>query len=179
MNDDALMVARAFASDPFYTWLFPREATRVTKTAAVMRLALRRCRRISIDGGIAGWHAPEDEPPRFAWRDLGAVIGLLPSVVGRVGTLRRFARSVEAARPKGHVHLELLAVDPAQQGRGVARKLLEQILSLGPVALETTNPKNIDLYRRFGFEVIAEVREADVPPAWTMTSAGDPSGRRA
>lgn len=86
------------------------------------------------------------------------------------GPMARFARANSTMEPvheeamKGQPHWQLLivAADPALQGRGRGTTLLREGLArvdLGGRAcyLDTSNPANLPLYRRFGFEVVEEL----------------------
>jgi len=174
------LAARTFDEDPFYQWLFPRR--RVSKLRALMALALRRARVEVTDGGFIAWHAPDVELAGSSVVDVGPALRVLASVRSwhRLVIAWRVLRALARAHPlMPHVHLELLAVDPAMQGRGIARRLMEGLLAHAdrhgwPVVLETTNPANPEIYRRFGFETIAEIRIGAAPRAWVMQRpAGD------
>jgi ribosomal protein S18 acetylase RimI-like enzyme len=72
-----------------------------------------------------------------------------------------------------HWYLPLIGVDPLMQGRGygsaLLRHALEQIDREGHVAyLESTNPANVPLYRRHGFEVLGTIQVDDAPPMTPM-----------
>jgi ribosomal protein S18 acetylase RimI-like enzyme len=73
-----------------------------------------------------------------------------------------------------HWYLSLLAVDPARQGHGIGAALIEDGIARAdddglPAYLETSNPKNLAWYRRFGFEIEQELRVGATKPAiWTM-----------
>jgi GNAT superfamily N-acetyltransferase len=72
-----------------------------------------------------------------------------------------------------HWYLPLIAVDPAQQGRGYGSALLRHALEISdrdkwPAYLEATSPNNRRLYERHGFEAIGEIQTADSPPMWPM-----------
>jgi ribosomal protein S18 acetylase RimI-like enzyme len=77
------------------------------------------------------------------------------------------ARRLETLHPKEpHWYLAMLGVDPRHQGRGIGSSLLGHRLAKideegAPAFLETTSPANLPLYERFGFEVIADVPNAD------------------
>lgn len=67
-----------------------------------------------------------------------------------------------------HWYLPLIGVDPSQQGRGVGSALMKHALVAcdrdGVIAyLESSNPKNISLYERHGFEVIGEIQVGSSP----------------
>ena len=72
-----------------------------------------------------------------------------------------------------HWYLAIIGVDPAKQGQGVGsalmRHALEGVDAAGlPAYLESSNPANISLYRRHGFEVIREIRVGEVPVVTPM-----------
>ncbi|KAJ7139729.1 hypothetical protein C8R44DRAFT_311343 [Mycena epipterygia] len=57
-------------------------------------------------------------------------------------------------------YLNLLAVDPAHQRRGVARALIDAIRAKAngsELALAATNELNVSIYRRLGFRVRGEM----------------------
>jgi ribosomal protein S18 acetylase RimI-like enzyme len=82
--------------------------------------------------------------------------------------------AASSARRKPRWHLAALATDPAHQRRGVAGRLLRHMLEradddeLG-VWLETTDARNVALYGRYGFEILAHIGGPTfVPYWWTM-----------
>jgi ribosomal protein S18 acetylase RimI-like enzyme len=67
-----------------------------------------------------------------------------------------------------HWYLPLIGVDPAQQGRGYGSALLRHALaacdSAGlPAYLESSNPRNVPLYERHGFEIIGVIQSGSSP----------------
>ena len=65
-----------------------------------------------------------------------------------------------------HWYLAMLGVDPLLQGNGIGSALLRYGLARADeqamlAFLETGKPSNIPLYERSGFEVLAEVPNAD------------------
>jgi ribosomal protein S18 acetylase RimI-like enzyme len=81
---------------------------------------------------------------------------------------------IGAAHPKEpHWHLAFLGVDPTQQGQGIGAALLRYTLARIDEAglhsyLESSNPANVSLYQRHGFEVIREIRVGGSPPVIPM-----------
>jgi ribosomal protein S18 acetylase RimI-like enzyme len=72
-----------------------------------------------------------------------------------------------------HWYLPLIGVDPAQQGKGYGSALLKHAFRLcdedGTSAyLESSNPENIPLYRRHGFEVLGTIQVGSAPPITPM-----------
>ncbi len=85
---------------------------------------------------------------------------------------------MERLHPKDpHWYVQTLGVHPDCQGQGVGKKLLAGALALAdadglPTYLETTNPVNLPIYQRAGFEVAEEVAlPGGFPPLWTMRRA--------
>jgi ribosomal protein S18 acetylase RimI-like enzyme len=67
-----------------------------------------------------------------------------------------------------HWYLPMIGVDPARQGGGVGSALMAEALKVidrnGAMAyLESSNPRNISLYKRHGFEVIGEIQSGSSP----------------
>jgi ribosomal protein S18 acetylase RimI-like enzyme len=71
-------------------------------------------------------------------------------------------------------HLAFIGVDPFWHGQGIGAALLSHMLERiddeGALAyLESTNPRNITLYQRHGFEVVREIRVGSAPPLFPMS----------
>lgn len=67
-----------------------------------------------------------------------------------------------------HWYLPMIGVDPMHQGAGIGSALMTEALKAvdldGSVAyLESSNPRNISLYQRYGFEVIGEIQSGSSP----------------
>jgi ribosomal protein S18 acetylase RimI-like enzyme len=67
-----------------------------------------------------------------------------------------------------HWYLPLIGVEPNAQGRGLGAALLRHALERfdreGALAyLESSNPRNIPLYERHGFEIVGEIRVGAAP----------------
>jgi GNAT superfamily N-acetyltransferase len=70
-------------------------------------------------------------------------------------------------------YLSLVGVDPAYQGRGHGDALMAYALERCdrdklPVYLYSTNPRNISLYRRHGFELLGTTQAGSSPPFLPM-----------
>jgi GNAT superfamily N-acetyltransferase len=173
----------AFAADPLFAWAFP------TGDAAAMRwfhtLLLGPASQhgeiqVPTDGGATGGLAAFVPPGRpwsaFAIRDFVRHGGARVPVrhLPRLLQCTRFIRPLAAAHPREpHYHLQILAVHPRAQGRGLGNVLLGAVTARAdadraPVYLETTNPANLAYYRRHGFAQTSELRIGPMPPLWTM-----------
>jgi len=65
-------------------------------------------------------------------------------------------------------YLPLIAVDPAHQGKGLGSALMKEALrrcdETGlPAYLESSNPRNISLYERHGFETMGQIQVGSSP----------------
>ncbi len=72
-----------------------------------------------------------------------------------------------------HWYLPLIGVDPARQGNGYGSALMEHAVrrcdrDREPAYLESTNPRNIPLYERHGFERLGTVQVGSSPPVYPM-----------
>lgn len=73
-------------------------------------------------------------------------------------------------------YLPLIGVDPAHQGKGIGSALMKQALRRCdeeglPAYLESSNPRNISLYERHGFETIGEIQVGSSPLVTPMYRA--------
>ncbi len=103
-----------------------------------------------------------------------ATLGSLPYFMGLVPHAIRGLRAVGVlkhphALPGSHYTLEFIAVDPALQGNGVGRMLLEKTeeycltdRSTTGVHLYTGDDRNRAIYERFGYELVEERRAGGV-----------------
>lgn len=165
------MVA-AFAKDPVLRYLFPEEATYPSFAAAFFgHLFDKRVRKQTIWTVERGASTSIWEPPQTG----NASLDDTPSVQLPAGPLARvlaYDRAVHAALPSAPFwYLGVLATHPASAGRGWGRAVMNAGLKRAaadglPAILETSNPANVELYRRAGWEVLRTVTEP--LPIWVM-----------
>jgi GNAT superfamily N-acetyltransferase len=167
----------AFMRDPVLSWVFPDEAKRRRYGRHYFEMQARRLVPGGLawraDGGGALWAGAGRwrESPLEALR-LGAASlrGLWP----HGGRVARGLLGIESRHPREpHLYLAVLGVRPEQQGQGLGTALLQPGISeadrLGlPAYLESSNPRNVPLYERHGFEVTEEVQLPSGPPVWLM-----------
>ena len=179
----ARLFAAAFHSDPVFNWLLRDGPQRMRALQRFFSWAVQR--RTMPHGetwisanrlAAAAWIPPySTAQPRLA-DDLR----MLPIVLRLTG-LQRLARgaalaaAMEETRPRErHFYLAFLGVAPRLQGSGWGSALLERTLAridaTGANAyLDNSNPRNLPLYQRYGFEVVGEViARSDAPPLYAM-----------
>ncbi|GAB3135516.1 acetyltransferase [Tsukamurella serpentis] len=156
------VMARAFADDPLLRWIQPVRLTdRLTFAGTYLAShGAVGCSDVLFDGalmtGAAYWDPPGYTPSVL--RRLAAI----PVLAAGVSTgLRRgavFARAVAERRPT-EPHWYLSSLGATTPGRGIGSALLEHGIErlTGPAYLESSNPRNVPLYRRFGFEPLAPI----------------------
>jgi GNAT superfamily N-acetyltransferase len=72
-----------------------------------------------------------------------------------------------------HWYLPFIGVDPFHQGKGYGAALMKHALipcdrDHTPAYLESSNPKNIPLYERHGFELLGTIQVGTSPPIFPM-----------
>ena len=70
-------------------------------------------------------------------------------------------------------YLPIIAVDPYYQNSGIGSILMKHALDKVdsdrlPAYLESSNPRNMSLYKRYGFETMGQIQIGDVPPLHPM-----------
>lgn len=181
------VLAEAFEHDPLYGFLVPAGPDRGLRLRELFGLILRH---LSDDwreafttpdaGAMALWLRPGMQKVSFIRQ-----ARLLPTF-SRVLGLRRIPGGLRLmahmdalhARfaPEPHFYLSLLAVAPAQQGRGLGKALLTPMLERCDrerlrIYLETAQPENVPFYERQGFRVLAETPYDGYPTLWSMARA--------
>lgn len=116
-------------------------------------------------GGAALWLPPGVEP------DVQTLDQLIranadPSILADVDAV--FEAMAEHHPKAPHWYLPLIGTDPARQGQGIGNALLHHALARcdrdGVEAyLESSNPRNISLYRRHGFEILSTLQFGSSP----------------
>jgi GNAT superfamily N-acetyltransferase len=114
-------------------------------------------------------HSPEalDTRREEVWRELGAAARTRYEAFGEAAG--RF--EVEAS----HHHLNMIGVHRSHAGRGFARQLLQAVHDLSEadpyscgVSLSTEDPRNLPLYRKFGYQLLGHGRVADELETWVF-----------
>lgn len=166
---DALTLA--FARDPVMRWLYPEPTAYLTHSPEFTRAFGGPSFRAgsawaSEDGGGAAlWFPSGVHPDGDA---IGSVVFSTVAEVKREATRQIFEKMDECHPEEPHWYLAIIGVDTAHQGKGIGAQLMQGALERcdeeGLIAyLESTNPANISLYERHGFQVVGEIQIADAP----------------
>ena len=174
------VLARAFDEDPFLEWMFPQDRRRRARRFYAIEtgfeyLPLGRVDVAVFQGRVVGaalWGHPGTSTGLGALRSLPHLVPLFG--VERLPTVfRGLARLAEHAPLESHWYLAELGTDPDVRGVGAGVGLLRHGLERAddhgaPVFLESSSARNLPLYTRFGFRVLAEASMPDGPTLHMM-----------
>ena len=171
VDEAAAVLSDAFTGDPLFEFIFPdpdRHPGQVGRFAAIT------ARRGIANGhgykyvdddrilGVAMWSPPGR---RFYTSDDGDRIGdtIVAADPNRAGMLYGGLTEMGSHQPETpHFHLAMIGVRTSARGRGIGSRLLAGSLAIvdrvgADANLESSNPRNVSLYQRHGFEIRAEV----------------------
>ncbi len=121
-------------------------------------------------GAVALWLPPGIHP------DEDALSALSERTIGepRLSEASKLFEEMAACHPVvPHWYLPMFGTDPAHQGQGHGTALLAYALAECdrqklPAYLESTNPRNLSLYQRHGFEAVRTIQVGSSPPIVPM-----------
>lgn len=173
-GDEAAAIATltlAFAADPMTRWswpdprtyldAFPKLATAFGGAAFLKGTA----HRVEGCAGVALWLPPGVEPD-------GEAMGALMQSTLKGPALMEGAPIMQQMMDfhphEPHWYLPLIGIDPQYQGKGLGGALLDHGLAFAdrdgvPAYLESSNPRNIGLYERHGFERLGQIQNGSSP----------------
>ena len=169
-------VVLAFGADPAARWTWPDPQQYLVHfpefVNALGGKAFAHGGAYRTDGyaGVALWLPPDVRP------DEGALVALLQSTGSASIQKDLFAvfEQMEGYHPRDpHWYLPFIGVDPSQQGKGYGSALMKHTLDAcdrdhTPAYLESSNPKNVPLYERHGFELLGTIQVGTSPPIFPM-----------
>lgn len=178
-SDEAAAIAvvvLAFGGDPAARWTWPDPDQYLKHFPGFVKIfggnAFAHESAYYVDGfaGAALWLPPGVRP------DEDALIALLQ----RTGSAQFQKDGVAVFEQMGRYHpqephwfLPFIGVDPSHQGRGYGAALMQHALAQCDrdhtlAYLESSNPKNIPLYERHGFELLGTIQVGTSPPIFPM-----------
>lgn len=159
------------------SWILPDDARRLEQlrflfTGLVGDFLPDRGRIDILDGAAAAlWREPgfvDDTDPD----DIELPLDVIPpDAAERFGIM---LEAMAANHPhERHWYLNVLATVPERQGQGLGTRLFQPVLRVCdaegiPAYLESTNPRNMTLYRRQGFVETGEIPLEGGPPIFPM-----------
>jgi GNAT superfamily N-acetyltransferase len=166
---DAIVLA--FAADPTTRWTWPQPHQYLNAMPDFVRAfgggafthggadCTEAC------GGAALWLPPGVHPDG---ERLDEIMERTASPAARKDALALFEQMAKYHPSEPHWYLPLIGVDPAQQGNGLGDALMMHALKRCdrdklPAYLESTNPRNVSLYRRHGFEPLGAIQAGSSP----------------
>ena len=164
----------AFSSDPFQRYLMPdpkiylENSTIWFSNAVSQSISIEALLGTEDYSGVAVWFPPEHavqfEALEETYKDFPISI--------RKNIFKYFGE-FEKNKPKDTWYLEYLGVDPMKHSLGLGSLILNNSLSKidalrQSAYLESSNPRNMSLYERHGFETVNKFQFGDGPPIHTM-----------
>jgi len=167
------VLARAFAHDPFYSYLAgdaPERNQRMKDGwTGILRFGsahLAHTYTTDDRAGVAIWLPPGYRGPSVL--DSLRQMPALARLAGwrRLRTVGDAVAALEERRhhhvPQPHFYLSALGVEPERQGTGTGTALMKPVLERAdrdgtPAYLETATARNVLLYERLGFDVVEEM----------------------
>ncbi len=171
-------IVAAFAADPLVRWMVPKADTYLSFGAAMFdafggaAFAAGAAYQAANFAGAALW-VPPDSEDEAAEEAMSQILeqAIAPERLDDVASVFEAMLSHHPTEPCWY--LPLIGVDPCHQGRGLGAALMKYALSKCdeqglPAYLESSNPANITLYERHGFEVTGRIEVAGCPPVHPM-----------
>ncbi len=161
----------AFAADPAARWTWPNSHQYMIGMSKLVRAlgggAFTHSTACCTDEftGVALWLPPGAHPDEAALDEM--VEGTIsPSQRDEAAAVFEQMGKHHPSEP--HWYLPLIGVDPAHQGRGHGDALMSYALKWCdrdqvPAYLESTNSRNISLYRRHGFAPVGQIQAGSSP----------------
>ena len=166
----------AFSTDPAARWSWPdphgflTHFRELVKALGGKAFAQKSVHYVEGYSGAALWLPPNVQP------DNDAITALFQRSAPKEiqDDIEKVFEKMGGYHPhEPHWYLPFLGVDPFLQGNGIGSALLKHALVScdreGQFAyLDSSNPRNVPLYERHGFEVLGEIQEGTSPTIFPM-----------
>lgn len=170
------VITLAFSTDPSLRWMYPDPNQYLTNFPSFLRAFAGRsfennCAFYAEDfAGAALWLPPNIKS------DEDRLIPILQETVAEQIQDEMFQvfEEMDKYHPQEpHWYLPLIGVETIHQNKGFGSALMKHALALCdkdglPTYLESSNPKNIPLYERHGFEIMGTIQIGSSPPVTPM-----------
>jgi ribosomal protein S18 acetylase RimI-like enzyme len=169
-------ILAAFLTDPVARWLCPEAHQYFSRmhefVDAFGGASFDHGSAYYLDGyrGAALWLPPKVQPNEEK------MMTIIKDVVPEQrleGAFSMFEKMGSFHPDEPHWYLPMIGVDPSFQARGYGSRLMKHALERCDLEkkvayLESSNPRNLSLYIRSGFELIGTIQVADSPPVFPM-----------
>jgi ribosomal protein S18 acetylase RimI-like enzyme len=169
-------VTMGFSTDPVARWFYPnpedyfRWFPKFVRAFAGASIADDTAFCTTDYSGAALWLKPGAHP------DEEAMVKLVEQSMPedrQADVFELFERMGNGHPLEPHWYLPMIGVDTIQQNKGIGSSLMREALARCdeeglPAYLESSNPRNISLYSRFGFEIVGEICVGEIPPLIPM-----------
>lgn len=166
----------AFDTDPAARWMYDDahqyllSVPRLFRALAVSSFDAQAAQRTSDGAGIAIW------PPPSVHGDDGPLDAVITESILRAkqAEVTGVFEQTEQYRPAvPHWYLSLIGVEALHRNKGYGAALLEHGLRRCdrehlPAYLWSSNPLNISLYERHGFDIVGTIQIGSSPPIFPM-----------
>ena len=164
----------AFSNDPFQRHMMPdpsiyfRNSTIWFNNAIKQSILVKGVWGTEDYSGVAVWFPPKQ---KIEFEALRKTFKDFPSDVEK--NIYQYFKEFEKNKPDEAWYLEYLGVDPRSHSLGIGSQILKNSLTKidelnQPAYLESSNPRNMSLYERHGFETVNKFQFGDGPPIHTM-----------
>jgi GNAT superfamily N-acetyltransferase len=171
------IVSRGFYDDPVMRWVLPDDADRLAKLRVLFEGLVRDfvpdrgTVHLLDDATATFWRSPSFDHAAPPGETDTQVTTWPADVLERLATLG--AAMVTAHPHEPHWYLNVISTLPDRQGQGLGARVLAPVLAVCdaegiPAYLESSNPRNMTLYRRQGFEQTGEIPLPDGPSLYPM-----------
>lgn len=174
VSDEASIIdvmVLAFGADPAARWTWPDPNQYLTHFPSLVRVLAGKAfvheSAHYVDGyaGAALWLPPQVHPDEDALRTLLQGTG---SAQVQKDCVALFEQMGRYHPPEPHWYLPFIGVDPFHQGKGYGAELIQHALIACDrdhtlAYLESSNPKNVPLYERHGFEALGTIQVGTSP----------------
>ncbi len=172
-DEEAAVIAvltLAFSRDPATRWAWPKPEAfieafpRFAKAFGGAAFGKGTAHRIGW-AGAALWLPPGEGPDEAA---MGALMESTADEALAIDGPKVMQEMADCHPAEPHWYLPLIGVDPAHQGKGLGSALVKHATDICdrdgvPAYLESSNPWNIPLYERHGFEVVGRIQYGSSP----------------
>jgi len=162
------ILTKSFDDNKSTNWAVKNDKKRIARISRLMNYAIKLCEKqdgvlISENkNGAIIYDYPKKS--KYTFNRLVLDIQFIFNVIGLTRLFKVLKREeyIKNFHPKeNYIYLWFLGVLPEKQGEGTGNELLKD-LSLKadqenlPIVLETSNPKNLEFYKKFGFSIYHE-----------------------